>query len=356
MKRILVLGVVGVALLGCGARCEETSVVTVSSAAEMRALEACETMAGQLTVQQADDILEFSLPRLRRIAGPISFNGNPNLTSVKLDALQTADDVGIERAEQLGITFQLNPKLETVSLQALTTVGAADTRPAGLSFSGEALTRVEVPALETLHGGVHFDQTRVTEVALPRLTRLTTLSFARNAVLSRVSLPQLEELTQGMGFTQVPLLTKLELPALAQVGTEDSRGGVGLVETGVTALELPLLRQIPLSFTLTDNSALARVVVGGAVPKVGVFEVKNNDALTILSAARLLEVGTLRIVGNANLVSVDLTDLRKVDGFEVVENVKLSTCEMNAVVARVKSRGGVRDAIVENNKVETCGG
>lgn len=351
----LLLPLIGCAACGAlgGEPCESTTVVLINSADDLEAISDCEVMLGQLTVQGADDIVEFSLPMLREIAGPIHFNGNENLASVRFDALELADHSGIPRAEQAGVAFMLNPKLETVSLPALKTVGSA-TRPTGLGFSlNPEFITVEVPALERMFGGFGLSGSKVTAVSLPRIERLTSLSIGQNIPLKSVSLPLLETVTGSVGISGQQLQT-LELPALRSVGTQ-GRGEFALGMTGIAALSLPELEDVALSFKIEENHALETIEVGGTMDELPLFYVERNASLTRLELPHVLDIGTLRVQNNDKLEFWDFTDLRRAEYFEVVENPSLSSCSVIALINQLNERDGVRSAIHRYNLEETCG-
>lgn len=341
--------------MACASPCEDTGVVKVASAADLSSIADCEVMLGQLLVEGASDIVDFSLPLLKEIAGAIYFNGNDNLVSARFDALELVDHTGIPRAEQTGIAFQLNPKLQTVSLPALTTVGSA-TRPGGIGFSlNPELETLEVPLLERLFGGVGFWRTSFRTLSFPRLKRLTELSVSGNIPLESVSLPSLEVVEQGVRLSEQDLLHTLELPALRSIGTQ-KRGALAIVGTGITALRLPALESVALSFTVEENFALETIEVGGPMDAVPVFIVSHNASLATLSVPHVLEIGTFRVQVNGALSELKFNELRKVEYLEVTANPKLPTCDVDALVAQLKDRDGVKSVINEQNLEGACGG
>lgn len=339
---------------GCGRPCDDPGVVLVESAADLDAIVDCEVMQGQLTVQGADDLVAFSLPNLREIAGPIHFNGNANLVSVRFDALEIADHAGSDRTRQEGIAFQLNPKLESVSLSALTTIGSA-TRPVGLGawLNGELKT-LETPALERIFGALSFSNTRLESLSFPRLKRLTELALSDNTPLREVSLPSLETISDSLRVSGQDLLGTLALPKLRSIGQQE-RGVIELVRTGVTELDLPELESVALGVTLEENFALASVVFGGPMDVLPLLYVDRNPSLVTVSVPQVLEIGTFRVRTNKSLTALEFDALRKVDGLEVTANEKLPTCDVTALVARLEERDGVRSAIVEQNLRDACG-
>lgn len=354
LRRVLILAIAVGMLAGCEQPCEVTTEVEVMSAADMEAISHCEVMQGQLIVM-ADDIETFSLPKLREIAGAIYFNGAENLKSVRFDALERVDHTGIPRGTQAGIAFQLNPKLETVSFPRLTTVGSA-TRDGGIgvSLNGELRT-LELPVLERLFGGVGLHDSKVKALTLPRLKRLTELSVRNNTPLESVSLPDLEALESDLRINGQHLLHTLDLPKLRSIGSAP-RGALELIDTGITELSFPDLETIGLSLTVERNFALVRIEVGGVMDVLPVMVVEENASLVELAMPHVLEVGTFRVRTNATLEALRFEDLREVDGMEVTANPKLSRCVVDALVAQVEARDGVRQVINEQNLQEPCDG
>lgn len=341
-------------LQGCASPCDDPGVVLVESAADLEAVVDCEVMQGQLTVQGADDLVTFSLPNLREIAGPIHFNGNANLASVSFEALVIADHTGIPRAQQAGIAFQLNPKLASIRLPALTTIGSA-ARPVGLGawLNGELKT-LEVPSLERVFGALSFANTQLTSLSFPRLKKLTELDIRGNTPLQSLSLPDLESLSASLRLREQNLLETLSLPRLRSIGSQGG-GVIELVRTGVTALDLPLLESVGLGVTIEENHALASVDFGGVMDVLPLLVVERNPSLDRLAVPDVLEIGTLRVRVNQVLTSLEFDALRKVDGLEVTANPKLPTCDVTALVAQVEAADGVRQAIVEQNLRDACG-
>lgn len=326
---------------GCAAPCNTD--VYVSDVAGLEALAGCEVVEGLLYIEAVAGVKVISLPKLREVTREIRINLNPDLESVKLDAL--------ERTE--GISIHLNPRLKTASFAALV---AAE--PGGFGVGSNELAAISAPRLERVGTGLGI----------------------QGGVVSTIAFPALKEVGAGLAIEGVLGLKKLDLPRVERIGSDIYLAGNGQLETfdlgGLTSLVDQ--RGVPRNIDIRENVSLTSYALG-PIERVGIIDFDGNTALpevwlpasitslarlrvkgsaltTSVRASGLRRIDSLEILTNASLDTLDLPALRSLGSYEMYENPALATCTIQALEDQVRAADGIDgNAIRHHNKEDECG-
>lgn len=266
---------------------------------------------GPLTVEQAPALIQLAMPRLATVPGDVRFEGLPVLASLEsLVALQTLEgalivrDTGVVHLDDLrgweridgGIVVEANPELLSIDgfwhLTELTT-----------------LTVVGNPQLASVTG---FD-------VLPAADRV---ELRDNPVLTTLELPLLASLgtlgsdDEGLLVTDAPGLDTVAVPELRTLA------GLRLVRTGLVDLSAFAAVEALGTLAVVDNAALEAIDAPALPVRIAGTLVEANPVLARVALPAVAHgEGGLTLRDNPELASVDLSGLAALDGALVLDGL-----------------------------------
>lgn len=203
-----------------------------------------------------------------------------------------------------------------------------------LTLTGEGLTTVELPLLETVDGNLAVMASGLESVELPALGFVgQDLRVFGNKRLVRIALPLLATTIRSVLVGEdpspdgQPMLTSIELPSLSQIGA-----GYGALRIfgnrALSSLQLPVL-ELAGDIAIDANPALTELDLPALSVVHGVLVIEDDDALKAVRMPSLVEQdgGYLHLTGKA-LVSVDLSALRSTGGLLIASDADLHEIDL----------------------------
>lgn len=216
-----------------------------------------------------------------------------------------------------------------------------------LTITGEGLSEVDLPLLETIGSKLAVDSSALHELELPVLESVGgALYVNHNQLLERIAFPALLK-TRGTlavgGFTDAsedsqPALRTIELPALVEVGddaldSEGIRASLHVEANGaLSSVQLPALQRVHAQVTIMNNYTLT-VVDLPALENIGEdVEIRDNDMLATVRAPALAEQGgRLFFIEGKALSAVELPMLRHAGIIAIRSDGDLPAVELPAL-------------------------
>jgi hypothetical protein len=240
-----------------------------------------------------------------------------------------------------------------------TTAGSAGTaatvRVCGDGFSTVIADADDVAAIvdcTTIFGNLIVSNTTLTSLSLPNLVEVDGFFNCQlNPALTSVSLPALTTIGH-VAFSGNEELTSLNLPNLA------TAGGMSIFVNKLTSLSLPKLVSVALEFDFVVVSGTADPLTSLSLPELATvgteFGVRHTLLLTDLTLPKLATVGGgFQVEGNFALTNLTAPALATVQGFRIMANPVLPTCQVQALLQQLTNFSGMA-TIRDNNDAGTC--
>jgi hypothetical protein len=267
--------------------------VLAGATAEVR-LPALTTIGGRLYQWAGSTVGTLALPALTRVNGDIELHGG--LTRADLSQLTS-----------LGGSLTIwCPGLAELALDQLRSIDGDVTLE-----RVHALTRLELPALERIDGGISIaaweGEVGVEVLAAPRLGQVGSIFIANAPALTAIDLSSLtapDAVGGDVTLVNLPALRDLALP-LSYVGNHFQQpANVTIEATGLEALDLPLIR-VNGELRLASNPAL-RAARFASLTRARVLDVTGNPGLELLSAPGVDGLTSLWLAADPALVRIEL--------------------------------------------------
>ncbi len=275
---------------------------------------------GDLVVRDTQ-LVSLSLPALERVQGSVQLEDNPSLGSVRLPSLGWAG---------YGVHVEGNPILATLEVPSLQVLG-------GMYLHDSLLQSWPLPAGAQILYGVALERTQLTSLSLPDLQRTSVDVHVRdNPVLSSVSLPALADVS-ALYVVDNPALTSLQLPVLS----ETDRSLHVERNAALSSVDLDHLERVGLGLWMTELPALPSLELP-ALTGVGRMQVRDVGASRI-SLPALVVAGSLYLLENSALETVDLPSLEQAEALHVARSPRVTAVDVPQLTTVAPGADGLGD-------------
>ncbi len=278
-----------------------------------------------LTFRTNPELTALQLPALRRVGGPVTIAGHRRLVDIRLPA-----ELTFESSLTVAANIALQRLGDLVHVRGLGGDLVVAHNP--------QLTVLKLDALQTLRGRLEIHgHERLRQISLPSLQRMDGLSIIDNASLVALAAPRLSTIDGDTEVHGQPLLERLELRGIRQLG-----GSLDVTNNAnLTTIALPAVTSIMGDLGLVDLPKLSTVRVTALQTIRNDLIVQQSGALTDVSLPRLAEVGgAVMIVDNAALRALGgLNALAAVaDHIDVSNNAQLGACWPQRLASKLARR------------------
>lgn len=239
--------------------------------------------------------------------------------------LHVADRVQLPALETIGggLSFVHAAPGSVFEAPLLRTIGR------GLSILASGVTAVRLSALESIGGDLDVRSSDLlTELALPALARIGgSLIFQHNDVLAAVDgMPNLEAIAGRLEVGLNDRLRRIALPGLQTIGD-----ALQVAEDALTTVTLPMLTDTNTVYIASEAledvdlrrlSYVAHLHIRGKVGALGAYEPGTIDRLDLTT---LIQVDSLSLRGFDQLVELELPNLQYVSDRLFIEGLGAMT-------------------------------
>lgn len=286
------------------------------------ALDALEVVDGSVVLHRIEAV---ELPRLSTVGGSLAIVEPAMNTTLEAPSLTRVEGlIGVADA----------PRLEVITFEALSYAGA------WIVSGNPRLIEVGMPALRALPVGLALtDNPSVERLVAPLAGAVQTVRLANNPRLRAVDTMAAVTGVWTLAVEGCPELNAMELSSLEtahRLALADTP--VALSPPSLTALdELQVVRGGPLRIDLPLVEVMTSI------------DLFDTTGLAHFAAPRLESAVYFGVRHTTDVHTVELPRLRRLEGFDVIDNASWETCDIEALRDQVLARGGIDTVVVQGN-------
>jgi hypothetical protein len=189
------------------------------------------------------------------------------------------------------------------------------------------LTSILFTQLVTSRNIGFLDNSSLISIDLSLVNGVNGVIIVDNEELTSLRLSSLSSVLDIASIKGNPNLNTLDIGQLNFIGDR-----LEILNTLVTAIDLPQLNYVGGSFVISDNSLAVSIDLTNLSKVIGSSIFSDNILLVDLSLASLISSGELTVTGNSDLASIDLSNLASLDLLLIGDNPLLSEVELPSLV------------------------
>ena len=189
------------------------------------------------------------------------------------------------------------------------------------------LTSILFTQLVTSRNIGFLDNSSLISIDLSLVNGVNGVIIRDNEELTSLRLSSLSSVLDIASIRDNPNLNTLDIGQLNFIGDR-----LEILNTLVTAIDLPQLNYVGGAFEISDNSLAVSIDLTNLSKVIGSSIFSDNILLVDLSLASLISSGELKVTGNSDLASIDLSNLASLDLLLIGDNPLLSEVELPSLV------------------------